>query len=121
MEIAKITSPYQHITIKVCHWDSMRSASTIAHFIISLLSIAVRDILVFIFTIVWFIWASTAQQQQTVFWHCGRSAHHQNRVFWQAPVNKLTEIAARKLAKLPFPKFLQSVPGFRAALSKVVT
>jgi hypothetical protein len=74
MEIAKITSPHHHITIKARHWDSMRSVSTIAHFIISLLSIAVRDIVVFIFTIIWFIWASTAQQQHTIFcivanWH----------------------------------------------------
>jgi hypothetical protein len=31
--------------------------------------------------------------------------------FWQAPESiKLTEIAARKSAKLPFPKFLLSVP-----------
>jgi predicted AlkP superfamily pyrophosphatase or phosphodiesterase len=71
MEIAKITSPHHHITVKACHWDSVRSASTIAHFIICLLSIAVRDIVVLIFTIVWFIWASTAQQQLTIFWHRG--------------------------------------------------
>jgi hypothetical protein len=32
--------------------------------------------------------------------------------FWWAPdLIKLTEIAARKSAKLPFPEFLQSVPG----------
>jgi hypothetical protein len=74
-------SPHHHITVKARHWDSMRSAITIAHFIISLLSIAVRDIVVLIFTIVWFIWASTAQQQHTIFWHCGQSAHHQNWVF----------------------------------------
>jgi hypothetical protein len=81
MAIAKITSPHHHITIKARHWDSVRSASAIACFIISLLSIAVRDIVVFIFTIVWFIWASTVQQQSTIFWLRGRSAHHQNRVF----------------------------------------
>jgi hypothetical protein len=152
MEIAKIMSPHQHITVKAHHWDSMRSASAIACFIISLLSIAVRDIVVLIFIIIWFIWASTAQQQRTIFWHRGRSVHHQNWVFdrehcqnqvligsdwvwlcpipidrvqssligsiakigarfWQAPDSiKLTEIAARKSAKLPFPKFLLSVP-----------
>jgi hypothetical protein len=25
MEIAKITSPHQHITVKACHWDSVSS------------------------------------------------------------------------------------------------
>jgi hypothetical protein len=71
MEIAKIMSPHQHITIKAHHWDSVKSASAIAHFIISLLSIAVRDIVVLMFTIIWFIWASTVQQQRTIFWHRG--------------------------------------------------
>jgi hypothetical protein len=78
MEIAKITSPHHHQGAPL---DSMRSTSAIACFIIILLSIAVRDIVVFIFTIVWFIWASTAQQQRTVFWHRGQSVHHQNWVF----------------------------------------
>jgi hypothetical protein len=74
MENAKITSPH-HRQAKARHWDSMRSARAIAHFIISLLSIAVRDIVVFTFTIVWFSWASTSQQQRTVFRHHGRSVH----------------------------------------------
>jgi hypothetical protein len=34
--------------------------------------------------------------------------------FWRAPDSiKLTEIAARKSAKLPFPKFLRSVPAIQ--------
>jgi hypothetical protein len=31
MEITKIMSPHHHITVKARHWDSVRSASAIAH------------------------------------------------------------------------------------------
>jgi hypothetical protein len=42
--------------------------------------------------------------------------------FWRAPDSiKLTEIAARKSAKLPFPEFLRSVPGTKRLIDQDLT
>ncbi len=78
MEITKITSPatsphhHQGTPLGQPAWAKTKHKRncSVHHY---LLSIAVRDIVVFIFTIIWFIRASTVQQQCTIFWHCGPS------------------------------------------------
>jgi hypothetical protein len=92
MDIPKIMSPHKHITVKVRHWDSMRSASAIGCLFHHkpFINSCKRHINIHI-AIVWFIWASMAQQQRTFFRHGGRwpigtspKLGYQNRVFdWE--------------------------------------